>query len=69
MKKVLFIGSFITLVIMSSCRKDYTCVCSEEGYTRQFEYTSIKKDDANNACADQEEIFNKLGQNVKCDLD
>lgn len=69
MKRLLFIGALATLAIMGSCRKDYTCVCTEDGYTKEFEYTSIKKDDAESACEDQEEIFNKTGQNVVCKLD
>ncbi len=69
MKKNLFIGSFIAIAIMSSCRKDYTCVCTEDGFTQEYEYTSIKKDDAKSECEDQQNTFNANGQNVVCKLD
>lgn len=69
MKKMLFIGALSAVAVLSSCRKDYTCVCTEDGYTKSFEYTDIKNDDAKSACEEQEEIFNETGQNVKCDLD
>ena len=69
MKKVLFATATFTLILVSSCRKDYTCVCTEDGFTKSFEYTDIKSDDAESACEDQEETFNKTGQNVNCELD
>lgn len=69
MKNILLIGAITALAIMSSCRKEYTCVCTEDGYTQEYEYTNIKKKDAESECSDQEDTFNTTGQNVVCKLD
>ncbi|AEV31839.1 hypothetical protein Oweho_0826 [Owenweeksia hongkongensis DSM 17368] len=69
MKNVLYIGAVAAVVILSSCRKEYTCVCTEDGYTQEYEYQSIKEDDAKSECEDQQDTFNANGQSVVCILD
>ena len=69
MKRLLLIATVGAMAILSSCAKDYTCVCTEDGYTKSFEYTGMKEDAAKSACADQEDTFNETGQNVACKLD
>lgn len=63
MKKVLFVGA-LALVSLASCKKDYTCSCSgtdlPENF-KKFEYSKMKKDDAEAACSSQQTVLKSGG--------
>lgn len=67
-KKILLLGFTATLVLFSACKKDYKCVCSENGteYTF-FEYQKVKKEAAQTFCAADEAIQQQeVSSGVSC---
>lgn len=63
MKKVLFVGA-LALVSLASCKKDYTCSCSGTDIPenwKKFEYSKMKKGDAEDACASQQTVLKNAG--------
>jgi len=78
MKKLLIITS-VSLLILSSCNKDYNCVCSlynEQGQTvateeyNSTQYKKKDKDEAEKSCKDRDVApngaFGEMGR--KCEL-
>lgn len=63
MKKVLFVGA-LALVSLASCKKAYTCSCSGSGIPAnmtKFEYSKMKKADAETACSNQQTALKNGG--------
>lgn len=62
MKKVilplLMAGLFVAGV--TSCKKDYTCACSGDGWTLDAKFENVKKKDAEETC-DAAETTYKIG--------
>jgi hypothetical protein len=50
MKKITFVIAAVGLISMTSCKKDYTCTCTDGTDTEKFEFKDAKKKDAKNAC-------------------
>lgn len=48
MKKLLFIA--IAVVSLASCKKDYTCTCTDTGFSYTYIMTESKKGAAYAAC-------------------
>lgn len=49
MKKLLLVAA-VAAFTMTSCKKDYTCTCTEDGKSYNFEMKDVKKKDAKDAC-------------------
>lgn len=51
MKKLIFILAAITTFGFTSCKKDYTCVCTENGQTEiELPFQNTRRPDASTAC-------------------
>ncbi len=58
MKKFAPIVAVAVLGMMfASCKKNYTCTCTQNGVTTKYEYKKVKKDDAEAACAASNTLF------------
>lgn len=70
MKKVLIGSGFalMALVVLSSCKKDYTCACTYDSTTVNMEYTDVKKKDAEDACSTQETLFKIVDPAASCSI-
>ncbi len=70
-KSTIILGAFIlSVVVFSSCKKDYTCQCTykdafNSAQTISIEYKDVKKSDAKDAC-DNWSISG--GTDFKCEL-
>ena len=65
MKKLLLIGMIFGALALTSCKKDYTCVCTIDGEDWPAEiYKNTKKKDAKDKC-------DKIGklEMAKCSVD
>ena len=53
MKKMIGVAAFAVLgvIALSSCKKDYNCVCTVGGVSDSTVYKDMKKSDAEAACA------------------
>lgn len=40
----------IALLALASCKKDYTCSCTEDGETFNYPINNVKKKDAEKVC-------------------
>lgn len=71
MKKV-FIGSsvaLLALVVLSSCKKDYTCVCTfTGGTTLNIDIKDAKKKDAESSCAAAETTYKGADPGASCSI-
>ena len=63
MKKALILAAVAVSFTMVSCKKDYTCTCSGTDVPAgtKFEYSKVKKDDAEAACSTQETNLRTVG--------
>ncbi|HRP52841.1 MAG TPA: hypothetical protein PLI97_04970 [Fluviicola sp.] len=52
MKKVLFFGAIVTLVGLTSCKKEWTCECNVFGTTISAKTEKMTKADAKKDCED-----------------
>lgn len=69
MKKVMFIG-VVGMVLLSSCKKDWTCICTSGSTSAVAEnYSNLSKKDAEKECADVQALANSFGGNVSCDIE
>ena len=50
MKKIVLVMVVLGAVSLTSCKKDYTCVCVDGADTESFPIKDQKKSDAKNAC-------------------
>lgn len=57
---------FSAVTMLSSCKKDYTCDCGNEG---KFQFNDVKKKDAEDACKNAETGFKMLNASASCKLD
>ncbi len=64
MKKVVL--ALVVVAALSSCKKDYTCVCTDGPDTESYPLKNMKKSDAEDACA----VYNALwlGSGSGCEL-
>lgn len=63
MKKIILVAVVATFGL-ASCKKDYTCSCTATGLPSQygkFEYTKVKKDDAESTCSSQQSSLRSAG--------
>lgn len=59
------------LLATTSCKKDYTCTCSNNGatYGTAATYTKVKKKDAEKTCSDTQTAANNAGfSGVSCKI-
>lgn len=71
MKRVLLGALVVSGMALVSCKKDYVCDChydievdgTEEHVDEKFEYSGVRKKDAEDMCDTQEELF--LSQNLE----
>lgn len=56
------------LVLASSCKKDYTCLCTINGVSSNSVYEDIKKKDAEEACLSLEATAKFIDANASCSL-
>lgn len=70
MKKKLFFSLLtISLLALTSCKKDYNCVCSAGGFSAESEtYENVKKSDAESRCEDYEEDVQSVNSSVSCSI-
>lgn len=66
MKKLLFVAA-VAAFTMTSCKKDFTCTCTDGTNSFPYEMKDVKKKDAKEAC----ETLNTLssGTGTTCSLD
>jgi hypothetical protein len=52
----LIVASFVLGIAFSftSCKKDYTCTCTVDGFSYAYEFEKVKKADAEDACSSWE---------------
>lgn len=72
MKKVLFI-SIVAVASLASCKKDYTCTCTQTangvvGTPQVTTYTEAKKADARAACLSYSYTAGGVTVDTKCEL-
>jgi hypothetical protein len=60
MKKVLAIAA-LGVFALTSCKKDYKCVCTFDGESITYDLGKIKKKDAKDACASVGAIWIAFG--------
>lgn len=70
MKKVLIGSAFavMALVVLSSCKKDYTCTCTVLGTTSASEIKDSKKKDAEDACSALETTAKIVDPAASCSI-
>ncbi len=67
MKKVFAVAA-LSVFALTSCKGDYTCDCTIDGNSYTFEYTDVKKKDAEDTCDQQEATYSQGGNSVTCEL-
>lgn len=67
MKKV-FILAAAVLLVLASCKKDYTCVCTINGSSASTTYEDVKKKDAEASCESLETTAKFLDPNASCSI-
>lgn len=70
MKKVLLGSAFalLALVVLSSCKKDYTCACTILGQSSSSTMVDVKKKDAESACNSLETQAKLIDAAASCSL-
>lgn len=69
MKKTCFLVSAIVLISLSSCRKDRSCTCTDNGSTLgTFTYTNVKRSEAKTYCASNQTQYQKTNPSASCSL-
>ncbi len=68
--KKLFIGIFAIgfAVSFTSCKKDYTCECTYDGQTVNYEIENAKSNDANEVCDASEALYKMSDPAASCTL-
>jgi hypothetical protein len=65
MKKIVLVAAVATFALgMTSCKKDYTCSCTATDLPSnfsKFEYSKVKKDDAESTCSAQQTSLRNAG--------
>ncbi|MBA2407352.1 MAG: hypothetical protein H0V65_05105 [Chitinophagales bacterium] len=70
MKKLFFIASVTLAVGFTSCKKDYTCTCTENGTNvGVVGIPNSSKSDAQTLCDNEQTTLNGLGASASCTLD
>jgi hypothetical protein len=67
MKKVLLIAA-VAGFVMASCKKDYTCVCTDNAGTDpayEYKYPKAKKKDAEASCKTQNDAWTIVDYSCK----
>ncbi len=61
--------SFLAVIALASCKKDYTCNCTSSGFTLVVEtYSSVKKADAESKCSEYEADAKEEFPQVSCSI-
>lgn len=73
MKKVLTVLAIAAFAVsFTACKKDYTCTCTHDllgtATPTKYEYTKVKKDDAETACTDTEAVHKLAELTATCSL-
>lgn len=70
MKKTFGLLAAVLLVVgtMSSCKKDYTCSCTGDGWSLDAKYTKVKKKDAQSSCDSAESTYKSGDPTASCTL-
>jgi len=50
MKKLSLLIGGVALISLASCKKDYNCSCTEDGFTFNYPINNAKKKDAEKVC-------------------
>lgn len=61
MKKLLVLAVIAASFTMTSCKKDWTCSCSQGGTTTEYKFTKVVKKDAKKACDTWDTQFKVAG--------
>lgn len=72
MKKSILIATLAAFfVTLTSCKRDWVCVCSLGGFSAESEaYVDTFKKEAKDECRDLEgDLQNELGQGVSCEVE
>ena len=65
MKKVFLLAS-LSVFVLASCKKDYTCECTKTGEpTISIPLTKVKKKDADSACTSAGTVYSTAGYACK----
>jgi hypothetical protein len=68
MKKMsLFLGIIGAFVGATSCKKDWTCTCTDSANVYSWPIENVKKKDAQATCDQLTDIY--VGTNVTCSLE
>lgn len=65
MKNLLLIAAVLFAFSVTSCKKDYTCVCTVAGTSTDLEMEDVSKKDAEDACDE----LSDASPDVTCKLD
>ncbi len=69
MKKLFFASAVLFAFCLTSCKKDYTCVCKEAGVTFGTYTIKTTKKKSKDLCEDNEAQWIALGYTtVSCDI-
>ncbi|MCB0700446.1 MAG: hypothetical protein H6551_11115 [Chitinophagales bacterium] len=70
MKKLLIPMALLLILGATSCKKEYTCVCTEDGKEQLRQKAKDTKKNAENYCKEREQIVRDWGGGgfVKCSL-
>jgi hypothetical protein len=66
MKKVLFAATVLFAFCLTSCKKDFTCVCKESGVTLQTYTIHTTKKKATDLCNTNAASWSSYGTSVTC---
>ena len=72
MKKVLGLFAVVAMLSATACKKDYTCTCTWDfggAQEQSYEFTDVKKDDAESSCDAQETSLKLADPDASCSLD
>ncbi len=68
MKKVFIAVAAMAMFSLASCKKEYTCACSFDGETEDFQLAKMKKGDAETACTAQETNLKAAYADAACEI-
>lgn len=67
--KLILSLAVVSLLALSSCKKDYNCVCSYAGISADSElYTDVTKGDAESRCEDYEAEVQQAVSGISCTI-
>lgn len=59
----------VSLLALTSCKKDYNCVCSYGGFSAESEtYTDVTKSDAESRCDEYEAEVQQSASGITCSI-